>query len=136
MHLFRGHRQRRALLDQIGIKRVAAGQRGQPHRVARDREIRLDEEIPHPLMRGRDHVADLLRIRRLQPRLVGSRDRRRECLHRTVEGRALDPFCDQIFEFVDHVGDDQLGLDDFVLHALAEQDDRAVQHRGILCVAL
>jgi hypothetical protein len=87
-------------------------------------------------MRRYDHVANLRGIGRLQTRLVRCRDRCRKRLHWAVEGRALDPFRNEVFELLDHVRDDQLGLDDLVLHPLPEQADRAVEDNGIFRVAL
>ena len=90
MHLRRRHRQRRALLDAIGVIGGTAWHRRQAHRVARVRQIVVGEEVPDPAVRGLDYVADLRGIGGGQSRPIRRRDRGGEHRHRLIEDRTLD----------------------------------------------
>ena len=136
VHLLCLQRQRGVRFDQIGIERVAARHPAQPDAVARLGEIFALQEVAHPLVRGLDDILDLLRVGGTQARLVGWRYRRRKGLDRAVEDRTLDALLQQVVELLDHVADDELGLDDALRLALPEQDDRSVERGSVSRVAL
>ena len=124
-------RQRRVLLDQIGIELGTALHVDQPDALARDRQIFLRQEVAQPLIGRADLVADHRRGLGAQACLVGFGDARGEGLERRVEGRSLDALRQLQVELVDDVAHDQLGLDHARLHTLAEATDRRVDDIGI-----